>query len=395
MSKYDFKSKVERPESIKWANMYKTCPKAKEDVVPLSTADMEFMTAPEIAKGLQEYLDHAVLGYSQPTEEYWQAVANWMRERHDFQVDPSWITVVSGVVPALYQAVKSFSAPGDGVVVMPPVYFPFYSAIEKSGRRIVNCPLQLQGDKYVMDLELLSELTAGTDNKLVLFCSPHNPVGRVWELEELEALAEIAIRNELIIVSDEIHHDIIMPGYKHIVFQTLSEELAQRVITCTAPTKTFNIAGLAVSNIIIKNPELREKFSATLTNCGFHGSTILGYKACELAYAKCGDWLDELIQVFVENEKLTRSFFAERCPKVKIAPLEGTYLLWLDFNCLGMNEKELSEFMIKEANFITNDGYIFGEEGKGFIRINLALPAETLKIQLERLYQAMINKGLA
>lgn len=394
MAIYDFESKVERPESIKWANMRKACPEAEGDVIPLSTADMEFKMAPEIVQGLQEYLDHAVLGYSKPSDDYWQAVMEWMDERHGFQFDPSWTSIVSGVVPALYQAVKSFSAPGDSVVVMSPVYFPFYSAIERSGRKIVNCPLKLQGDRYVMDLELLSELTAGRDNKLVLFCSPHNPVGRVWELGELEALAEIVIRNELIIVSDEIHHDIIMPGYKHIVLQTLSEELAERVITCTAPTKTFNLAGLAISNIIIKNPELREKYCATLANSGFHGSTILSYKGCELAYSKCGAWLNELMQVITENEKVARDFFAERCPEVWIAPLEGTYLLWLDFNCLGMTGKELSEFMIKEAKFIANDGFIFGESGQGFIRINLALPTEALTIQLQRLYRAMTRKGL-
>lgn len=395
MAKYDFKTMVARPESIKWAQMRQACPEAKEDVIPLSTADMEFVMAPEIVQGLKEYLDQAVLGYSRPTDGYWRAVTEWMGKRHDFSVDPSWITIVSGVVPALYQAVKSFTGTGDGVVIMSPVYFPFYSAIQKSGRKIINCPLQLRGNKYVMDLELLSGLTSGTANKLVLFCSPHNPVGRVWEPEELEGLAKIAIRNELIIVSDEIHHDIIMPGYKHIVLQTLSEDLAQRVVTCTAPTKSFNIAGLAVSNIIIKNSELRKKFCASLADSGFHGSTILSHKACELAYAKGEAWLEEMIQVISGNERLTRDFFARRCPEVIISPLEGTYLLWLDFNYLGLTEEELSEFMLRDANFIINEGHIFGEAGKGFIRINLALPARALSAQLERLYQAMLDKGLA
>lgn len=394
MTKYDFTTVVKRVDSSKWNRMLELNPEIDPDVIPLSVADMEFVLVPEIRRGLQDYLDYAVLGYSQPSPAYLAAVQNWMQERHDFAVSAEQIVPISGIVPALYQAVQSFTEPGDGVIVMSPVYYPFFMAIENSGRRIENCPLFLHDGRYCMDLELLDQMTAGTKNKLFLFCSPHNPAGRVWERQELEGLAEITLKNELIVVSDEIHHDLVLPGHHHIVFQTLSPELAQRVITCTAPSKTFNIAGMAVSNMVIANSELREKFSRQLVRTGFRGSTILSYKACELSYKYCADWLDELIIVIKQNEELVRDFFARHCPEVNIVPLEGTYLLWVDLNSWGMTISEQDAFLEQEAQFITNHGHIFGSGGEGFERINLALPTAALSAQLERLHAAMHKRGL-
>ncbi|MDI9461788.1 MAG: MalY/PatB family protein [Saccharofermentanales bacterium] len=394
MAKYDFTTVVKRVDSSKWLRMLELNPAVDRDVIPLSVADMEFVLAPEIKNGLQEYLDYVVLGYSQPSPAYLSAVRKWMQERHDFAVSAEQIVPISGIVPALYQAVQSFTEPGDGVIVMSPVYYPFFMAIENSGRRIENCPLFLRDGRYRMDLELLAKMTAGTKNKLLLFCSPHNPAGRVWERRELEGLADITLKNELIVVSDEIHHDLVLPGHRHTVFQTLSPELAQRVITCTAPSKTFNIAGMAVSNLVIVNSELRDKFSLNLAKTGFRGSTILSYKACELAYEHCGGWLDELMLVIKQNEELVRNFFARHCPEVNIVPLEGTYLLWVDLSSWGMTIAEQDAFLEQEAQFFTNHGHIFGSGGEGFERINLALPTAALSVQLERLHAAMRKRGL-
>lgn len=393
MAKYDFTTVVKRVDSVKWQRMLELNPAADPDVIPLSVADMEFVPAPEIKRGLQEYLDYVVLGYSRPSPAYLAAVRKWMQERHDFTVSAEQIVPISGIVPALYQAVQSFTEPGDGVIVMSPVYYPFFMAIENSGRRIENCPLLLRDGRYLMDLALLDNMTAGTKNKLLLFCSPHNPVGRVWERRELEGLADITLKNELIVVSDEIHHDLVLPGHRHTVFQTLSPKLAQRVITCTAPSKTFNIAGMAVSNLVIANSELRDKFSRQLAKTGFRGSTILSYKACELAYDHCAGWLDELMLVIKQNEELARNFFARHCPEVKIVPLEGTYLLWVDLGGWGMTIAEQDAFLEQEAQFFTNHGHIFGSGGEGFERINLALPTAALSVQLERLHAAMRNRG--
>lgn len=394
MSKYDFTTIVKRVDSSKWQRMYDLNPDVAEDVIPLSVADMEFVMAPEIIQGLKDYLDYAVLGYSFPSRGYIAAVKNWLLERHDYRIDPEHLVVTSGIVPALYQAAQSFTEPGDGIVVMPPVYYPFFLAIEKSGRRVVNCPLKLVGDRYVMDLELLEELTSGNKNKLLLFCSPHNPAGRVWDKNELRELARIIIKNDLIVVSDEIHHDIIMPGHEHTVLETLSEEVAARVITCTAPTKTFNIAGLSVSNLFVSNPQLRETLCRTIERTGFRGSTILSYKAAELAYSHCSEWLDEMIGVIRDNENLVRAFFADHCPRVKIYPLEGTYLLWLDLSSWGFTVEEQEAFLEQEAQFFTNHGRVFGLGGSGFERINLALPTQALTIQLDRLLQAMRRREL-
>lgn len=394
MSVYDFSTVIKRPDSKKWAMMREINPAVGEDTIPLSVADMEFVLAPEISRGLQKYLEQAVLGYNTPTDAYYRAVCSWMDKRHSFPIEKDWITVISGIVPALYQAVQSFTEIGDGVVVMSPVYFPFYSAIEQSGRRVVNCPLIFKNNRYLMDLKLLSELTAGENNKLLLFCSPHNPVGRVWERSELEELSEICTKNNLIVISDEIHHDIVAPGHEHIVFQTLSPELAERVITCTAPSKSFNLGGQPISNLIIKNKELKDKFDQNLNNTGFRGSTILSHVACELAYNQCAGWLDEALEIIDGNDKFCRDFLARHCPKIKVMPREGTYLLWADFSCFKLDDAELCHFLQQEAEFFVNPGAIFGEGGSGFVRINLALPQKALEQQMLKLLQALSNKGL-
>ena len=269
---YDFTTVVNRrPQaSEKWALMRRIVPDLADDVVPFSVADMELKTAPPIIEGLIRYLsDDAILGYTVPYDAYYDAVTGWMARRHNWRIAPEWISVSNGVIPALYDLVKAFTEPGDGVILLTPVYYPFYSAIERNGRAVASCPLIDDGDAYRIDFDALERCAGDPRAKLLIFCSPHNPIGRVWTRDELERVAEICIRNDVTIVSDEIHFDLVMPGHRHTVMASLSEEIASHVVTCTAPSKTFNLAGMQTANIVIPNPTLRERFRAEQARSGF------------------------------------------------------------------------------------------------------------------------------
>lgn len=384
---YDFHTRVDRSGdgSVKWNEMYKKRPQVSEGVVPLSVADMEFKHPEPLIEGLCEHIKTTVLGYTGPTESYLDAVVDWMDRRHDFSVDKDWIVHTRGVVPAVFNAVRAFSDEGDGVIIMSPIYFPFFNAIKLQNRRIVDCPLIEEDGHYTIDYELFERLAEESKNKILLFCSPHNPVGRVWKREELEKLSDIIKKNEMILLSDEIHFDLIMPGHRHTVFQTVDEELSERTVTFTAPSKSFNLAGVPISNIIIKNETLRERFSEELAKAAVKSNTAIGYKACEIAYNQCEDWLEECIRVVDGNQKAIKGFFEEKYPHIKAPLSEGTYLQWIDFRSLGMNAKELEAFMEEKAELFFDEGYYFGENGKGFERLNLAVPREVIDDALNRL----------
>lgn len=388
---YDFTTLLSRKGtgSSKWEQMYGWNPKVAENVVPFSVADMEIKTAPEIIEGLKEYLDTAVLGYTKAYPAFINSVISWMERRHNYKVEKEWIVNTPGVVNAFYAAVNAFTEPGEGVIIFKPVYYPFSMAIEKNERTLVNCPLKEEEGYYTIDFEKFEEAAKDSKNKLLIFCNPHNPVGRVWKWEELEKVAKIAVKYNLIVVSDEIWADLIMPGYKHIVMGRVCKELEERLITCTAPSKTFNLAGLATSSIIIKNKEIREKYAETLQVMRSASVNILGFKACEIAYNKCENWLEELIQVLDTNQKLVKEFFDNKFPKIKARLIEGTYLQWIDFKDLGLSDSELEEFMHMDAEFFTDEGYVFGKEGSGYERINLAAPTWVIKEGLERLGKAL------
>lgn len=388
---YNFETSPRREKvgSFKWAQMYNWNPSIPNDVVPLSVADMELENPPEIRNGLANFALNNIYGYTGPTDEYYDSVISWMRRRHDFNIEKDWIVNTTGVVTAFFNAVKAYTEPGDGVIIMTPVYYPFYNAVEKTGRKLVKNPLINNNDHYEMDFVNLEKLCQKKENKLIIFCSPHNPIGRVWKKEELERLANIVIENNMIIVSDEIHNDLIMPNFKHTVFQTLSDEIAERTITCTAPSKTFNLAGLACSNIIIKNEDLRNKFIEKMQESGSMMVNIFGYEGCKIAYNECENWLEELIQLIDKNKRLVEDFFKEKYPKITVTNLEGTYLQWINFKHLQLDKDELENFMHNEAFFFTDEGYVFGEEGEGYERINLALPTDKLKICLNYLDKAL------
>lgn len=391
--KYDFETLVSRKGqgASKWEQMYGWNPNIAEDVVPLSVADMELKNPPEVIEGLKKYLDEVILGYSRAYPEYYDSVISWFDRKHNYKIEKDWIVNTPGVVNAFFGAVNAFTDKGDGVIIFRPVYYPFSSAIEANKRELINCPLINTDGYYTIDYDKFEELAKDPKNKLLIFCNPHNPVGRVWTPEELEKVGKICIENDVILVSDEIWCDLMMPGYTHTVMASVSKEIEDITITCTAPSKTFNLAGMATSNIIIKNKEIREKYVEALTIMRSTSVNTLGFKACEIAYNECEGWLDELITVLDHNQKLVKEFLESRHPEIKVYLSEGTYLQWLDFRGLGMTNEELEEFMHMDAQFITDEGYVFGSEGDGYERINLAAPTWVIQRELDRLDKALVE----
>jgi len=389
---YDFETAVNRAGtgSSKWEQMKEWKPDVKEGTVPFSVADMELKNPPEITNGLKEYLDTAVLGYTVPTKEYFDSVCGWMKKRHGWEVKPEWIVNSPGVVGAFYSAIRALTDPGDGVIVMTPVYYPFYSAIERNNRKVVKNPLINTGAAYSVDFDDLERKARDPRNKILLFCSPHNPVGRVWRREELERIGEICLRHSVLIISDEIHFDIIMPGHRHTVFASLSEELADNMIVCTAPSKTFNLAGMQTSNIVIQNREIRDAYIREVESQGFFTLNIMGFKACEIAYSRCEAWLEEFINLVNRNHLELRRYIEENIPAIRVYPMEGTYLQWMDFSGLGLDRDRLEKLM-HEAELFFDEGYIFGDEGNCYERMNIACPTSVMMKALERLKDT-VNK---
>ncbi len=391
--KYDFETIVNRKNTVsaKWEGMKSLNPNVSEGIIPLSVADMELKNPPEIIKGLQEYLEDVILGYPTTTERYLGAVTNWTKRRYNWETKPEWLINTPGVVNAFFQAVKAFTNKGDGVIVMTPVYYPFYMAVEKNERNIVRNPLILNEEgKYEIDFNDLREKAKVSTNKLLILSNPHNPVGRVWTEEELRKVGEICLENNVLVVSDEIHCDLIMPGYKHTTFANICDEFADNTITCISPSKTFNIAGMQCSNIFIKNEKLREKYlEELLKTAQFNRLNILGFKATEIAYTQCDEWLSQLIELIDTNRKMLTEFIENNLPQIKVINMEGTYLQWIDCRNLGIDYKELERINIFEAELFTDEGYIFGEEGIGFERLNLACPTKVLMDALERFKNAL------
>ena len=388
---YDFNSRIDRKNtgSIKWDLMYKWNPKVDEGVLPLSVADMELFNPLEIYEGLIHFIqEKPVLGYTRPTDDFLKAVVSWQEKRHNWVVNEEWIINTTGVVSAFNAAIRAFSNPGDGVIIFKPVYYPFSSAITSNNRVEVNVPLIETDGYYTIDFEGVEDAASKEENKILLFCSPHNPVGRVWTKSELERLAEIAIKHDLLVISDEIWYDFVSPSYEHTILHKVNKNLQDKLITCTAASKTFNLAGLGTSSIIISNDKLREKFSYEVKRSHCNANNIFGFEATRIAYNECEEWLDYLLELVYSNKKMVNQFFRDNFPLIKAPISEGTYLQWLDFRGLGMTNKELEDFL-HENQFFTDEGYIFGREGDGFERINVALPQDALKELLERLLLAL------
>lgn len=363
-----------------------------ENLLPLWVADMDFKVSEKILEALHERVEHGIFGYSEVQDEYFEAIQGWLEKRHHWKVESRWLVKTPGVVFALAMAVQAFTDPGDGVMIQKPVYYPFSEVIEDNDRIIVDNTLYLGEDgRYHIDFEDFERKAEQYHIKLFLLCNPHNPVGRVWTREELERLGEICIRRDIIVVSDEIHQDFVFKG-EHLVFADLSEELKNRTITCTSPSKTFNLAGLQISNIFIANQQLRRRFRRQVGAAGYSQLNTLGLTACEAAYRYGEDWHDQLMEYLRANISYVREFLKERIPAIQFIEPEGTYLVWLDFRELGLTEGEREDLIVKKAGLWLDSGAMFGPAGEGFERINIACPRSIVKQAMESLERAV--KGL-
>lgn len=384
--KYDFTSVADRSScgSTKW-NGHKN---SSIENVPLSVADMEFPTAPPIVDAIKNLADSTILGYTSATEEYYEAVCSWMKRRHNFDVKKEWIINTPGVVDALGVMIEAVTNPGDGVIIITPVYYPFDMAVIAKGRKIVYSTLINNNGHYEIDFADLREKAKVKSTTALLFCNPHNPVGRVWTKEELKKVCDICCDNNVFIIDDEIHHDLIMSGYEHTVMSNASDRVLENIAVCTAPSKTFNIAGLQGSNIIIPNNRARTKAIAC-NMINMHTSlNIFAYTACIAAYNECEDWLKELLTVIEGNAKYIEEFMDKNFPEIKVIPLEGTYLQWIDMRGLGMTHIEQKK-MLENAGIYLDNGEVFGIGGRGFQRINLACSRKTIEKTMDKFKKAV------
>lgn len=359
------------------------------DVLPLWVADMDFPTAAEITDRLETAVRHGIFGYSEGKDDYFSAVAGWYKKHFDWEVKRNWLVKTPGVVFAIAAAIRAFTKEGDAVLLQQPVYYPFSEAIKDNGRILINSPLKLVNGHYEIDFADFEKKITEHQVKLFLLCSPHNPVGRVWEEWELRKIGEICLKHGVLVVSDEIHSDFVWPGHKHLVFASLSPEYADITITCTAPSKTFNLAGLQVSNIFISNPELRKDFRKAIAQTGYSQVNVMGLVACQAAYEEGEEWLSELKAYLYENLKFVRDYLHEHLPKVHLIEPEGTYLIWLDFRELGLTEEEREDLIVNKARLWLDSGAMFGADGEGFERINIACPRATLSQALTKLSKAV------
>lgn len=387
MKKYDFDEIIPREgtscikyDARDW--IFKT-----DDVLPLWVADMDFRTPDFIVDAIKKRADHEIYGYTFKPESYYQSIIGWMKRRHNWNIKKEWISSSPGVVAGFTLAIETFSKPGDEVIVQPPVYFPFFDSVKGTKRKMIENPLKLQKGRYTFDFEdLKSKISDQT--KLLLLCNPQNPGGMAWTREELEQLSSICNENGVMVISDEIHSDLVFGGRDHIPFTTVSEEAAGNSIVFMAPSKTFNVAGLSSSVAIIPNKTNFARYERAL-NVGHLGmGNIFGTVALEAAYSNGDEWLEQMMDYVWENYLFLEKFIAPKLPKVKVMKPEATYLIWLDFNEYGMNDKELFQFTIDEAKVGLNNGGKFGTGGDGWLRINIACPRSILEEALQRLEKA-------
>jgi cystathionine beta-lyase len=360
-----------------------------ENIIPLWVADMDFQTPPEVTEALIKTAQHGIFGYTETKQDYFEALYQWFDEGFNWAIQPSWLVKNPGVVYAINLAIRALTAKGDAVLIQQPVYHPFSHSIIANQRTLINNPLKYNDGKYSIDFADFEEKIVANNVKLFLFSSPHNPVGRVWSKEELTRLGDICVRHQVLVIADEIHADFVYPGFKHTVFASLKPEFADITITCTAPSKTFNLAGLQVSNIFISNKTLKNKYVQEMIRSGCSSCNTMGLVACQAAYTYGRPWLEELIQYLSGNLSFLRTFLTENLPQIKLIEPEGTYLVWLDFNELGLREEELDYLLVHKAGLWLNPGTIFGPEGQGFQRINIACPQAILEQALTQLAKAV------
>lgn len=387
----DFNTVVDRRNTYSLKYDFAKRRNMPEDLLPLWVADMDFKTSSYIQEAILKQTEHGIFGYSEVQEEYFEAVRRWMKRHYDWQVDSKWLIKTPGIVYALAMAVQAFTEEGDGVLIQQPVYYPFSEVIIDNGRKLVsNTLVQDESGRYGIDFEDFEEKIVTEKIKLFFLCNPHNPVGRVWSEEELKRIGDICYKHHVVVVSDEIHADYVFRG-KHHVFAKLKKEYEEISVVATSPSKTFNIAGLQVSNIFIPNPELKRKFRKQINASGYSQLNVMGLVATKAAYEHGDEWYEAMHKYVSENIAYTKQFIEEKLPDITIVETEGTYLMWLDFRKLGLSESELEDLIVKKAKLWLDSGRIFGTAGKGFQRINVACPRKTLTEALTRLELAVKN----
>ncbi len=351
---------------------------------PLSVADMEFKTPSEVRETIKNFADKGFFCYTSADETYGDCVRDFLLRRHNFKIENDWIVCVGGVVFAINTAIRAFTQPGDKVIIQTPVYYPFSASIKNNGRIIADNPLVINDGKYEMNFDELEEIASQKDVKMMLLCSPHNPVGRVWTKDELKKVGEICLKNNVVLVSDEIHFDILRKGQEHIVINNVDDSFQKNTVICTAVSKTFNLAGLGTSNIIIADEKLRTSFTEQLSKDGYSCINCVSRPATIAAYTKCDYWIDAMREYVDDNINYVKSVI-ERIPQIKLYDCQGTYLVWLDMRNLSMTDDELDVFLRDKCGIIQDPGYWFGENGKGFSRLNIACPREILETAMQKL----------
>jgi cysteine-S-conjugate beta-lyase len=388
--KYNFDELIDRnnSDSLKWDGIEERLGIVEKDLLPMWVADMDFKAPQVVIDAILDKAQHGIFGYSGNFNSYYDSVAEWMKKRHGWTIKKEWIVFSSTIVSALSRIVRTYTKPGDKIIVQTPVFSPFYETINNNGRQVVKNPLKYNGETYQMDFD---DLKKKIDNRvrMIILCSPHNPVGRVWTRKELIKLADICIKNNILLVSDEIHKDLVYKGHSHTVLASISEEIANNSIICTSPHKTFNIAGLEISNIIIPNDKLRNEYKAALEQDGINKPSLLGMIALRAAYQGGEGWLDSLLGYCQENVKYLTEFIDTNIPGLKVVRPEGTFLVWIDCKKLNVKPKDLERQILDIGKLVVNQGYTFGEDGSGFIRLNIACPRTTLEEALKRLERAI------
>lgn len=381
--KYDFDKITPR----RGTNSYKWDSSPDKDMLPMWVADMDFPTAPCIINALEKRVEHGIFGYTRVPEEYYDAVISWFSRRHHWKPRREWFIYTSGVVPALSAVIKALTNVGDKVLTLTPVYNCFFSSIRNNGCELDSCALRYENNTFSIDYEDLERRAADPKTTLMLLCNPHNPSGRVWTREELRRIGDICIKNNVVVVADEIHCELVHPGFTYTPFASVSEEFQKHSVTCVAPSKAFNIAGLQIANIIVENDKWRQRIDKAININEVCDVNPFGVIATIAAYNEGEEWLNQLLQYIHGNYLFFKDYCEEHLPQLPVAPLEGTYLAWMDCRSLGIPSEELEEELMKEAKLWLNAGSMYGKEGEGFMRWNLACPRQLVKEGLERFSQ--------
>lgn len=383
--KYDFDEIIPR----RGTNSYKWDSAGDADILPMWVADMDFRTAPPVVEALRKRVEHGIFGYVRVPDAYYAAVTNLFARRHDWQIEKEWIIYTTGVVPALSAVIKALTVPGDKVMVQTPVYNCFFSSIRNNGCGMIANPLIYRNGTYQIDFADLEQKAADPNVKVLLLCNPHNPAGRVWTKQELTRIGDICIRNNVWVVADEIHCELVFPGHTYIPFASISQEFLMHSVTCTSPSKAFNLAGLQIANIISADTDIRTKIDKAINVNEVCDVNPFGVEALMAAYNDSKEWLEELKQYLFANYNYLRAYFAEYLPEFPVSMLEGTYLVWVDCSVLNQSSDEIVKTLLEKEKLWVNEGGLYGEAGEGFIRINIACPRQQLIEGLNRLRRAL------